>query len=252
VLRRNAGMMTSPPLAQLADQLKSEGYLTLAPGYSPELLATLKDALSLADDPASSVATGGRIKESVRYVLDPLSRVPRLRELLTPELVDVLHAWYRSDFRIDSVRMWRIAHVPPAEQVYHHYGNLWHVDGHALDTMKLFVQVSPDATRSGSAFRLLSRHDTRRAFRLGYVDPRHIHGPARGVLDTQPIYFDGPPGDVAFVDTNRCLHRAGVPEDGQTRGMVQIIFKSSSQGPSAGDYFADVPVDKNVFDGAIA
>jgi len=178
--------------------------------------------------------------------------VPALREVLTPELAATVRAWFGSEFRIDSVRMWRITHVPPEEQNRYHYGNLWHVDGHPLDTLKLFVQISADAAATGSAFRLLSRADTRRAFRGGYLDPYHVLGAARRLVNENAVFFDGPPGEVMFVDTDVCLHRAGIPAPGQQRAMVQLIFKPADEAPVAGDYFANIPIDPNVYEGAIA
>jgi hypothetical protein len=235
-----------------AAQLQKYGFLPMLPGYPADLIDSLQASMVLADDPATSIGMGGLIKDSVRYVVDPLALIPRVKELLTPELAETLRAWYGTEFRIASIRAWRIAHIPEAERAQHHYGNLWHVDGHELDAMKLFIQVSPNATREGSAFRLLPAPDTHRAFCLGFVDPLHAVGPARRILETKPVYFDGPPGDAAFVDTNRCLHRAGIPDEGQTRGMIQFFFKPSATAPIDGDYFANVPLDKNVYEGAIA
>jgi hypothetical protein len=251
-LRQGSTLAVDTPAQLQADQLRREGYLRQSPGYPAELLTELQHAMAYADDPVTSVGMGGRIKDSVRYVVDPLALIPRMRELLTPELIEILHGWYGTEFRLANARVWRIAHIPPAEQEHHHYGNLWHVDGHELDVMKLFVQISPDASRSGSAFRLLSTPDTRRVFRRGFIDPASTIGFARHILEEKPVYFDGPPGDAAFVDTNRCLHRAGIPEPGHTRGMVQFYFKAASAAPTGGDYFADVPPDKNVYEGAIA
>lgn len=250
--QRLAAVGLGPQDQPSAAQLRRDGYLRLTPGYPADVIARLQDGARLAEQPGDSVAMGGRIKESVRYIVDPLGKVPALRELLTPELAAVVRSWFGSEFRIDSVRMWRIAHVPPEDQGRYHYGNLWHVDGHPLDTLKLFVQISGDAAATGSAFRLLSRPNTRRAFRGGYLDPHHVLGAARRLVDEEAVYFDGPPGEVMFVDTDLCLHRAGIPAAGQTRAMVQLIFKPSDQGPAGGDYFADVALDPNVYEGAVA
>jgi hypothetical protein len=253
--RRRRRLAASRPAERnepFAAKLRQQGYLRLDPGYPDELIAKLQEGAAFADQPGASVAMGGRIKESVRYIVDPLGKVPALRELLTPEVAATVRAWFGSEFRIDSVRMWRIAHVPPEEQNRYHYGNLWHVDGHTLDTLKMFVQISADAAATGSAFRLLSRADTRRAFRRGYLDPHHVLGAARRLVDENAIYFDGPPGEVMFVDTDICLHRAGIPAVGQRRAMVQLIFKPADQPPADGDYFAQIPIDPNVYEGAIA
>lgn len=251
-LRRELPVAVPEPARTYGTELRRSGYLRLNPEYPASLIATVQEALPMASDPEYSVAMGGRIKDAVRYIVDPLSRIPVLREFLTPELIDVTRAWYGTEFRVASVRMWRIAHVPAEERAYHHYGNLWHMDGHDVDTLKMFVQISPGATREGSAFRLVSRPDTRAAVRSGYVDPYRISGHARRVLDDRAVVFDGAPGSVIFVDTDRCLHKAGIPEPGETRGMVQFMFRAADSGPEGGDYLANLPPDPNVHEGAIA
>lgn len=224
----------------------------LSPGYPAQLTRSIHDAMSIAEDDRFSVPMGGRIKNAVRYIVDPVSHIPSLKDLLTPELADVVRGWYGSEFAISSVRAWRIAHIPTEEQMFHHYGNLWHVDGHTVDVMKLFVQITPDAGVSGSAFRLISRADTRKAMRCGYISGYRMTALARRILERRTLVFDQPAGTVAFVDTNRCLHRAGIPRFGETRFMVQFMFVPAARAPIDGDYFTTLPHDPNVHEGAIA
>ena len=71
-----------------AVQLQKYGFLPMVPGYPAELIESLQASMALADDPATSIGMGGLIKDSVRYVVDPLALIPRVKELLTPELAD--------------------------------------------------------------------------------------------------------------------------------------------------------------------
>lgn len=251
-LRRRNPIEVSREAKTLSDKLRRQGYLALSPGYPDGLIEAIRDAMAIAEDERFSVAMGGRVKDAVRYIVDPIEHIPLLRELLLPQLIEIVRGWYGTEFAISSVRAWRIGHLPTNEQAFHHYGNLWHVDGHSVDILKLFIQITPDAGLSGSAFRLVSRSDTRKAMRRGYLRSEKILAPARRILDRRVVLFDSPPGGVAFVDTDRCLHRAGVPADGQTRDMVQLMFRPAEQPPPGGDYFASVPKDPNVYEGAIA
>ena len=254
-LRRSAPVTSDPRSSAFADRLHAQGYLLAAAAYPQDLIDELRQVERVTADPATSVAMGGRNPEAVRYGVDPLSLIPRLREFLTPELAAIVRAWYGTEFRIASVRLWRIAHVPPTEQAFNQYGNLWHVDGHAVDALKMFVQVTPCAEADaahGAALRLVSRRHTRLALLRGYVDQRRILPSATRFLEKRVIMFDGPPGSVLFANTNRCLHRAGNPPPGVTRAMAQFYFLPSASPPPDGDYFADVPVDANVYEGAVA
>lgn len=242
----------SPEAARIGQHLRRHGHFRINPGYDTRIIEALQSAMSLADSPDSSVGMGGHHKDSVRYIRDPLAKVPEIRELLTRDLVQILRGWYKAEFEIQTVRMWRIQGVPEDEAGLHHYGNLWHVDRHPVDLLKLFIQVSPDVKTNDSAFRLLSRADTVRVMRRGYISQAKILAPARRIIESGTILFDNPPGTAAFVDTNRCLHRAGMPQTGTSRGMVQFMFRPSSRGPMGGDYFRNIAPDPNVYEGAIA
>lgn len=251
--RRSVGAPPAPATAE-ARRLRRNGFLATEPRYSPELISRVQEGLAFAELPATSVAMGGRIKDSVRYVTDPLCHVPALAELLTDDVATVVRAWYGTEFRVTTVRMWRIAHIPEAASGEHHYGNLWHVDGHRLDILKLFVQVTPGVDEQGSAFRLLPRRETRRAFHLGFRDQADPGSAIRRLFDERIELFDGPPGSAMFVDTDRCLHRAGNPIAGTTRGMVQFMFAPDPGGPerAAAEYLDAVPADTNVHEGSVA
>lgn len=254
-LRRQAPVTIERSALIAARELHRTGYLLPTVHYPQELVDYLCRGLTLAEDPSASVAMGGRIKEAVRYVVDPLAHLPRIRELLTPDLAGLVRAWHRTDFRITSVRLWRIAHIPPQEQAFHHYGNLWHLDIHPMDVMKVFIQIS-DCTGSdgsdGPALRFISRRHTRLALLGGYIDRDGILPSTHRFIEGRAIQFDGPPGSVAFLDADRCLHRAGNPAPGTIRGMMQFMFQPATVTPADGDYFADIPPDLSVAESAIA
>jgi hypothetical protein len=254
-LRRRAPVVVDPDDQIAARRLRRAGYLLPTVHYPEDLIDYLRRGLALTEDPATSVAMGGRLAESVRYAVDPLGHLPRMRELLTPGLADLVRAWHGTEFRITSIRLWRIAHLSPEEQAFHHYGNLWHQDAHPVDVMKMFVQVSDCADTNGSgspALRLLSRRHTRIALSSGYIGQQQILPWARHFIEKRAVRFDGPPGSVAFLDSVRCLHRAGNPPVGSTRGMIQFMFLPSERPPVNDDYFAEIPPDPAVYEGAIA
>lgn len=257
-LRRAFPVPVGEAARTAARELHRAGFLRPAVRYPDELIAYLRNSVESAQDPATSVAMGGRVPDSVRYVLDPLVRLPRLRELLTPELAEIVRAWYGTEFRISTVRVWRIAHIPVSERAFHQYGNLWHMDGHRVDVLKMFVQTCESAGdcgplgTQGPALRFLSRPNTRAALLRGYVDQDRISRSARTFMETRAQRFDAGPGGVALLDTDRCLHRAGNPAPGAVRGMVQFMFGPSATPPSGGDYFAGVPADENVREGGVA
>ncbi|MFC5909843.1 hypothetical protein [Streptacidiphilus monticola] len=240
---------------ELAQRVQDLGYAVLDPGYRPGLIEEIRTGYEkvIVDDTAA-VDMGGRIKDVVRYVVDPLERVPAMRELLTPSVLAGLDAFYGGRWRVQHVRMWRIKHLPEQEREFHHYGNLWHCDQHPTSTLKFFVQISEGVTAEGGAFRLHSIPNTRRIMRRGYLGQGWVKGPARAMLDDPALVvpFDAPAGYGAFCNTTRCLHRAGNPPEGTTRGMVQFTFLPAEEPNRTGDPFHGLQPDANVAEGKVA
>lgn len=239
----------------LAAAAEREGFAVLDPGYRPGLIEQVRAGYEeFIDDPTVTVDMGGRIKDAVRYVLDPVSRVPALRELLNAPVLGALDAYYGGRWRVQHVRMWRIAHLPEPERAFHHYGNLWHCDQHPVSTLKLFVQISDGVTVEGGAFRLHPVASTRRLMRSGFLGQGWAKGPARRSLDDpdRVVPFTAPAGHGAFVNTTRCLHRAGIPPEGATRGMVQFTFLPTPGVRRPDDPLAELPADPNVAEGRTA
>jgi hypothetical protein len=253
--RSAPAVLADPAALALADAAARQGYAVLDPGYRAGLIEEVREGyLKVIDDPAATVDMGGRIKEVVRYVVDPLSRVPAVRELLNPPVLGSLDAYYGGRWRVQHVRMWRIAHLTEEQRQVHHYGNLWHCDQHPVSTLKYFVQISDGVTVEGGAFRLHGIPSTRRIMRSGYLGQGWVKGPARGRLDDPRfvVPFDAPAGHGAFVNTTRCLHRAGIPPEGTTRGMVQFTFLPSQDARPADNPFAGLQLDPNVAEGKAA
>lgn len=251
-IRLAAHVEHDPKMNHIGQRLRKNGFFRVDPGYPERVISGLQAAMALAESPETSVGMGGRVQDSVRYIVDPLGKVPEIRELLTPQIAAIVRNWYKSEFEVETVRMWRIQGVPDDEADVHHFGNLWHLDRHSVDVLKLFIQVSPDVKVTDSAFRLLSRPNTTRAMRRGFIDHARVLAPAKRLIRSHTVLFDDPPGTAAFVDTNRCLHRAGMPRNGAYRGMVQFMFRPTAHAPRNGDYLSDVAADPNVFEGAIA
>ncbi|MBR7839211.1 hypothetical protein KDL01_38470 [Actinospica durhamensis] len=233
-LRRARACHPAPsfPAAQVGARLDRLGYALLDPGYPAGLVDAIRAGYDkVIDEAADTADMGPIIPEAVRYVIDPVSKVPLLRQLITPQLTEILNAFYGGCWRIEHVRMWRIGHLTEEQRRVHHYGNLWHCDQHPTTCLKLFVQITEDVTEQTGAFRLLDIPDTRRIMRSGYLGTGRSTGFAARMLQDarKAVCFTAPAGHVALCNTTRCLHRAGIPPEGTTRGMVQFTFRESTQ-----------------------
>lgn len=251
---RSTACAVDSAAAAISSHIDDYGYAVLDNAFDAALMAEIYAGyLAVIDNPDLTLDMGCRIPELVRYVREPHEHVPGLRRLVTPRVRAVLDAYYGGHWRLDNVRMWRIGHIPPREQGRHHYGNIWHCDQHPTSALKLFVQIDLVANSGDSAFRFHDVPSTQRIMRTGFFGTGHVIGPAAREIECpeRVIRFDGRPGTAAFCNTTRCLHRAGIPDPGTTRGMVQLFFMPND-GPAAADPFAALPPDPGVQPGRAA
>lgn len=247
--RSNPGGARSAGAYEAGVRLRTVGWAGIQP-VAPPLMDRIREGYrSVIDDPDATVDMGRRIPRSVRYVLAPHERIPAIRELLDEAALDALFGYYRTYFRLLHCRMWRIDSIPEEERQFHHYGNLWHMDGHPRHTMKIFVQVSPGVSEENGALRLHDIPSTRRITRARVLGGVNVSRPlADNRMST--VFFDGPPGTRLVCNPNCCLHRAGIPARGRTRGMIQLTFEPSPV--PVWDHFATMGPDPNVVPGRYA
>jgi hypothetical protein len=251
---RAAHTVASAQAAELRDRIDELGYAVLDPHYRAGLIEEIRAGYEkVIDEEAVTADMGPIVPEAVRYVIDPVSQVPQLKQLLTPQLSEVLDAFYGGRWRIGHVRMWRISHLTEEQRRVHHYGNLWHCDQHPTTCIKLFVQITQGVTDENGAFRLRDVPNTRQIMRSGYLGTGKSTGLAARMLQdpSKTICFTAPAGWAAFCNTTRCLHRAGIPPEGMTRGMVQLTFLADPDGPGE-DPFARMRPDERVGKGKFA
>jgi len=226
-----------------ARRLNEEGWVKIDPGVEPCTLTRIRDRYEeLIARPDASVDLGfGPRLDAVRHVIDPIAQIPELRELFDDRIADVVRAAYGTHFDVHAVRVWRTIHVPDHELVKRGrfrrerpvsvMANLFHNDEHPVSTLKYFVQLTPNVGADTGALRVIPIESTRRIVRAGYLRPDVVVGPARRMLEANEdvVVFDGPPGSGLLCNSERCLHRAGIPRAGFERAMIQFMFVPSDR-----------------------
>ena len=231
-----------------AEILKRDGYVRLQPRYDPHLLAVIRTKFhSAIDDASASRGIGPRLREAIRGIVNPLDRIPEVEQLLTPEMRDLICAYYGSHFRVDHVRLWRNNHVSGEFAQQDVYSNLWHNDQEPVTMIKLFVYLTDGVTRETGATRFHTIPNTKQIMRAGYMRRRAILPPARRLLEDERriMYFEGGVGDACILNPSLCLHRAGVPKVGCHRDIAQFTFLPSDR-PLSSTWPAELPPDREV------
>jgi hypothetical protein len=174
-----------------------------------------------------------------RYLVDAHDVIPELGGLLCPEVQRTIHSFYRSHFRVRSVRASR--NRAPLHGTTGHTSTEWHLDPEITSDLRLFVYLTP-ATRDNGALETIDRATTRRVLRSGYIARGRVYGSARLLLSTTRTAHEGPAGTSLLIDPQRTMHRAGRCAPGQHRDIVQFWITPSTT-PLEPDWCERLPPD---------
>jgi hypothetical protein len=242
-----------------ARMLNHEGWLKIDSTADESVITRVRsryEELIVDADASIDLGFGARV-DAVRHIIDPMAQIPELGALFDERVADVVRAAYGTHFAVYAVRVWRTIHIPDGELVRRGrfrrarpvsvMANLFHNDEHPVSTLKYFVQLTPDVGAETGALRVIPIRSTRRIVRGGYLRPDAVFGPARRLLATNDdvVVFDGAPGSGLLCNSERCLHRAGIPKAGFERAMIQFTFVPSAR-PLRADWAVHLPPDPGV------
>lgn len=155
---------------------------------------------------------------------------------LTPEAVkifeminfihrDFFQKWFSKGFRIYSCHIYRTKHVKNGDA----YGATtnWHIDGSAMDVLKVFVLLRDVGPNNGPMEALttpdrLVPNQARFYLENGSDDPLCEKG-------TEVFTLCGRAGSVFVIPPNFFYHRATIPDYGHTRDMMVFSLIGSSK-----------------------
>jgi hypothetical protein len=242
-----------------ARMLNDEGWLMIDSTADESTLTRIRgryEELIVDADAAIDLGFATRV-DAVRHIIDPMAQIPELGTLFDERVADVVRTAYGTHFAVNAVRVWRTIHIPDSELVrpgrfrrarpVSVMANLFHNDEHPVSTLKYFVQLTPDVGPDTGALRVIPVHSTRRIVRAGYLRPDAVFGPARRLLaaNDDVVVFDGAPGSGLLCNSERCLHRAGIPKEGFERAMIQFTLVPSAR-PLPADWAEHLPPDPGV------
>lgn len=215
----------------LAVNLRREGYADLSEPYDVDLIGRIRDRFDevIEDEEHSEVVhreDPGDGNVYLRDLTSPMKSVPAFAELITDEIRAILHAYYGAHFQIRTMRAYRTRHIPPEiVQTTDVYNDYWHLDGKATDHVKLFVALSGTTERDGP-LHIMPKPDTRRIARRRPTYDRDRDGKPGGFVDENgdAVTLTGPAGSALLGNSQACFHRAGIPEEGRTRDLVQFYI----------------------------
>jgi hypothetical protein len=194
-----------PAGAEAAERLASEGYAVFAPASAEPLFESLKaraeEAFAVPEFCTRPIDGAIRLKDSI-------ARLPQICEVITPQIVQAVEAYFRSFFKIYWVQVYRTV---PSERMPE-ASFLWHVDNCPPQVVKLMAYLT-DTYEDTGAFRLKPRPLSRELIRRGFWDrSRNERFASQLEEPSTTTVFEGPKGTRILFLNWGCVHRAKHPE----------------------------------------
>lgn len=158
---------------------------------------------------------------------DFAEHIPAFADLLNDEVIEVIQESYGTYFKPVRVAAFRNFHVPQeVREKSDVYANRYHADAHTIDHLKLFVYLD-DTTEADGPFHVIPAQESSE---IVTMDSFEHKGDSEVVEEkVTPIKFTGPAGSAALVNVSLQEHRAGIPEPGHSRDLIQFVFAPSSE-----------------------
>lgn len=211
-------------LSTKLDEMKARGFVFVESSGDNGAIVSLQRRFNLWCDKNKEKISQYRLQcSSVGQGSEFFNDFPELLNLLNGEVSELLKGYYRSDFEVLNVHIYR-TFMPEQRAMLEDgsaYGSTlcWHSDGSTTDTLKVFFLLN-DLKVDGGPMLVLNKSHSRTIF------ARHIpfilekHGtPNKTEFNKFDGAYYGAKGRCMIVDTNRCLHRASIPE-AMPRDMV--------------------------------
>ena len=208
------------------------GFTKFPMQYDESLIKSIqKKYNSLIEDDSTSFANSGyKDKDFGRVIKDPNKVFPELSKLITKDVIEFLSKYYTSHFTISYIYCARNYHVPlEIREKFETFSNFWHNDKQPPSEIKYFVYIS-DVTEKDGPFHVHTKDKSAELLNMGFGD-RFNYKLSEDVLEN-PKYLTkmtGPAGTSFFGNASLCLHRAGDPDEGHSRDLIQFIINKSDE-----------------------
>lgn len=157
------------------------------------------------------------------FLEDPFELIPKLKDLVD-EVCPFVEEFYSTDVRLLNLNIKR-THRIPSEIVEKTevYSNYWHVDGHPIDQVKVFVCLS-DIKEDTGPFHYLGYEESRKMLKDEYDRSKEGVPGSKVEKENSLKKFTGTVGDCMICNTNTILHRAGNPQPERSRDLLTLQF----------------------------
>lgn len=214
-----------------AIELEEKGYVSLGnpfEGKIENIISKYKQIIE--DDKHSVIRTEYKNKVYSRMIFQVYKEIPEINNFLTDKIKNLLKEYYKGNFQVHHVLAWRNYHVP--EEILKEkklLSSAWHCDGRDTSRLSLMINLS-NVTENDGPYHMQSKQRTKELIKMGFGS-RYNYKLSKEVFEN-PNYIVkniGPAGTLILGNPQLCFHRAGVPNLGKIRDVIEFRFKPSNE-----------------------
>ena len=214
------------PRSEEARALGKHGFIGLGKIYSDKLVQNIRDEIEAAFQDEEK---HGKPNDWMRTLFFPTKNAPSTRALITKDIIDIVEEHYQTHARVSTIICKRNIGPPEGVDTRNLFSNNWHFDYASTSIIKLFVCIS-DITEQDGPFHIYPTPQTRNLVRMGYKTRENYAGASLHIENYKNLQrLTGPGGTAALCNTEVNLHKAGVPEHGHHRDIIQFQFVPSNK-----------------------
>ncbi len=161
-------------------------------------------------------------------VIDPVKSLPELKQLIPSKIYNYILNYYGTNFRVHDISVWRNLGLKlnlKQRVSVDLMSNTLHNDNWPISSIRIFVYLSKETTKSSGAFKYIDAVKSKKLFRsLEYFHRDYMTINRKIYLNNNVNYFEGSFGDIAIVNTQFCLHGSSVPNFGYHRDILQVVI----------------------------
>lgn len=215
----------------VVEEIKEKGFVNLGHPFDGSLIEKILEKYNkmIEDDRISFVLSKHDGHVYSRMLNRAFKKIPEVKNLITKELSDMISNYYGANFKVFHVQMWRNYYVPnDITMKKEMFGNNWHCDGANSSITTMFINLSNVNDENGPLY-VQNIKRTKELLKLGYKSRYDYNVPIEVLEDPKNIVkHTGSSGSTIWANTQYIFHRAGIPEKGHYRDLMQLRFLPSN------------------------
>ena len=221
--------------------LKKHGFTRYDNSYEKSFIDKLSEKFDklIENDKTSFPIGGHKGKIFARAIKEPEKNFPELEQLLSKDVIEFLSGYYKTNYKVQYIFCGRNYSVPEESKKEDMFSNVWHMDRNNSSELKYFIFLT-DVTKKDGPFTVQSKVRTKELIKAGFGNRDHYDLPLNVLEDSEFVNeMTGPKGSTLFGNVTTCLHKAGTPDEGHYRDLVQIILIPSDK-PLSENWISEV------------